>query len=141
MSTLPEVNGRAPEIPPFPYSWNPILRGVERIWRRFKDPEKIHQQSYLQGLGDGALLMARTLEHHINNENSPVTGYAELLGGRPSVQADTVATEFLSLITEGSKGISRFINLATNIRRVLISTHQTVVPIIDLGENREVKTQ
>ena len=42
---------------------------------------------------DGALLMARTIAHEINNALSPVVGYGELLVQRLRSRGDTLAAD------------------------------------------------
>ena len=51
---------------------------------------------------DGAMLVARTVAHEINNALSPVVGYAELLGLRPAVAADPKAADFVRQIGEAA---------------------------------------
>ena len=51
---------------------------------------------------DGALLVARTVAHEINNAISPVLGFAELLALRPAVAADRSAAAYTRHIAEAA---------------------------------------
>jgi len=51
---------------------------------------------------DGALLVARTVAHEVNNALAPVLGYAELLGLRPDLAADPAAMSHLQAIMDGA---------------------------------------
>jgi transcriptional regulator with GAF, ATPase, and Fis domain len=51
---------------------------------------------------DGAMLVARTVAHEINNSLSPVVGYAELLGMRPAVMGDSQAATYVNLIGQAA---------------------------------------
>ncbi len=61
---------------------------------------------------DGALLVARTVAHELNNALAPVLGYAELLTQRPSVAGDpkalTFATEIAADAREAAETVRRF---------------------------------
>ena len=52
---------------------------------------------------DGALLVARTTAHEINNALGPVVGYADLMGLRPAVQADAVLASYAERIGTAAK--------------------------------------
>ena len=51
---------------------------------------------------DGALLVARTVAHEVNNALAPVLGYAELLGLRPDLAADPAAMSHVQAIMDGA---------------------------------------
>ena len=51
---------------------------------------------------DGALLVARTAAHQLNNALSPIVGYAELLDMLPSVRNEPTARSYVALISESA---------------------------------------
>jgi len=51
---------------------------------------------------DGAMLVARTVAHEVNNALAPVLGYAELLGLRPDLAADPTAAPYVQAIVDGA---------------------------------------
>lgn len=51
---------------------------------------------------DGALLVARTAAHQLNNALSPVVGYAELLATLPQVRDNPTARSYATLIGESA---------------------------------------
>jgi PAS domain S-box-containing protein len=67
---------------------------------------------------DGALLVARTVAHEINNALAPVAGYADLLATRPGVKADSQATLFVEFIASGAQDIARKIARLQRIVRL-----------------------
>ena len=52
---------------------------------------------------DGAMLVARTVAHEINNALAPVVGYAELLGMRSGVAQDPQSATFAKLSVEAAE--------------------------------------
>jgi GAF domain-containing protein len=66
---------------------------------RLRLEEDRNQRSRL----DGAMLVARTVAHEINNALAPVVGYAELLGQRPAVAADPQSAAFTKLICSAAE--------------------------------------
>jgi GAF domain-containing protein len=67
---------------------------------------------------DGAMLVARTVAHEINNALSPIVGYAELLGQRPGVAADPPAAEFARLIGEAAEDAASKVSRLQRIVRL-----------------------
>lgn len=51
---------------------------------------------------DGALLVARTAAHEINNALAPVAGYAELLANRAQVAADPQMSSYVACIRQAA---------------------------------------
>ena len=65
---------------------------------------------------DGALLVARTAAHQLNNALSPIVGYAELLSLLPAVRSDPTARTYATLIGESAAGAS---NLVQRLQRIV----------------------
>ena len=65
---------------------------------------------------DGALLVARTAAHQLNNALAPIVGYAELLAMLPSVRADPTARSYAALISE-SAGVAA--DLVQRLQRIV----------------------
>ena len=61
---------------------------------------------------EGALLVARTVAHELNNTLAPVLGYAELLMDRPGVAEDPQALAYASSIARAAA------HTAAKIRRL-----------------------
>jgi hypothetical protein len=80
---------------------------------------------------DGALLLARTAAHAINNALGLATGYAEMLIGHPAVAADIDLARYAATVLEGAREaaerLSRF--------QQLVRLEETPSP---LGEDRPV---
>ena len=60
----------------------------------------------------GALLVARTAAHEINNALSPISGYAELLAMNPAVAGDPQLSAYVARIAAASE------NVAVTVRRL-----------------------
>lgn len=67
---------------------------------------------------DGALLVARTVAHEINNALSPVVGYAELLSVHPAVAADPTACKYAQLIVEAGDQVAQKVHRLERIVRL-----------------------
>ncbi|CAA9303382.1 MAG: hypothetical protein AVDCRST_MAG77-5861 [uncultured Chloroflexi bacterium] len=55
---------------------------------------------------EGALLVARTVAHEINNALAPVVGYTDLLSIRPAVAGDAMAMAYVRRIADAGTDIS-----------------------------------
>ncbi|HEU5317629.1 MAG TPA: GAF domain-containing protein [Chloroflexota bacterium] len=69
------------------------------VLERIQQETARHERARL----DGAMLVARTVAHEINNALSPIVGYAELLGQRPGVVSDPPAADYVRLICEAAE--------------------------------------
>ncbi|HET7772046.1 MAG TPA: GAF domain-containing protein [Chloroflexota bacterium] len=67
---------------------------------------------------EGALLVARTVAHEINNALTPITGYAELLSVSPSVAADEQAAGFARRILWASTDVATMVTRLQQIIRL-----------------------
>lgn len=94
---------------------------------------------------DGALLMARTAAHELNNALMPISGFAELLASRPAVAADAQARAFAGLIAGGAADMTLRVRALQQIVRIAEAEFEPAgVPVLDLarsthpeGEGRE----
>ena len=78
------------------------------------DPEELAERARL----DGALLVARTAAHQLNNALSPIVGYAELLAMLPSVRNDPTARSYAALIAESATGAAQLVQRLQRIVRL-----------------------
>lgn len=67
---------------------------------------------------EGALLVARTVAHEINNAMAPITGYAELLSLNPVVAADEKTVGFARRILWASTDVAAKVKLLQRIIRL-----------------------
>jgi signal transduction histidine kinase len=67
---------------------------------------------------DGALLVARTAAHQLNNALSPIVGYAELLGMLPAVRRDPTARSYATLIGESASNAAELVQRLQRIVRL-----------------------
>ena len=83
---------------------------------------------------DGALLVARTAAHELNNALSPVLGFAELLATRPAVATDPRARQYVENIAEAATQAADIVRRLQNITR--LEEDESVLgpdyPILDL---------
>ena len=70
-------------------------QGVSKAEARLREAEQ-------RGRMEGALLVARTVAHELNNALSPVVGYAELLALEPAIAASPTAARYVALIAEAA---------------------------------------
>jgi PAS domain S-box-containing protein len=80
---------------PITFDGAPAAQVIARDITERRRLEEAHEQRLRL---DGALLVARTVAHELNNALSPVMGYAELLADRPAVEGDAVAREYARAI-------------------------------------------
>jgi GAF domain-containing protein len=80
---------------------------------------------------DGALLVARTVAHDINNALSPITGFADLLAMRPSVAADAQAAQYAARVAEAAESVADKVHRLQQIIRL----EETASP---LGPDRPI---
>jgi len=80
---------------------------------------------------EGALLVARTVAHDINNALAPITGGEDLLGTLPTIAHDPTASAYLNMIVAAATSV------ATKVARLqgIVRLDQTETPI---GPNRPV---
>ena len=67
---------------------------------------------------DGALLVARTAAHELNNALSPVLGFAELLATRPAAAADPMVAQYVRHISEAAAQAADIVRRLQNITRL-----------------------
>lgn len=81
-----------------------ILRRVSAlVARRVQQEVALRAQRERALRLDGALLMARTVVHEVNNALSPVTGFAELLLVDPAVQSHAKLQDYAHQIFSGAQ--------------------------------------
>ena len=85
---------------------------------------------------EGALLMARTAAHRINDALAVVVGYTELLAHDPTVRADPRLTTFAR---EALAGCLRAAEDLTRLQRIVRLEEDTAValprPVLDLDRS------
>ena len=67
---------------------------------------------------DGALLVARTAAHQLNNALSPIVGYAELLTMLPGVRDNSTARSYADLIGESASSAAELVQRLQRIVRL-----------------------
>jgi signal transduction histidine kinase len=67
---------------------------------------------------DGALLVARTAAHELNNALSPVVGFADLLSSRTAVTGDAEAMQYVERITAAAEEAAEIVRRLQNITRL-----------------------
>jgi len=67
---------------------------------------------------DGALLVARTTAHELNNALAPVVGYADLLALQPEVMRNVTVAAFVSLIQEAAANTTTLVQRLQRIVRL-----------------------
>ena len=67
---------------------------------------------------DGALLVARTAAHPLNNALSPIVGYAELLAMLPAVRSNPTARSYAALIGESAASAAHLVQRLQRIVRL-----------------------
>ncbi|HET7771976.1 MAG TPA: GAF domain-containing protein, partial [Chloroflexota bacterium] len=88
---------------------------------------------------DGALLVARTVAHELNNTISPVVGFAELLASRESISRDPIAATYVAAIRTAADDTAdrvRRLQLITRLERVE-SPLGPDRPVLDLERSTE----
>jgi uncharacterized membrane protein len=81
-----------------------ILRFAFRLAVRFARQQEELQEARSRAVRlDGALLVARTAAHKVNNALSPVTGYAELLAHSSAVRSDPQLAVYAAHVLEASE--------------------------------------
>jgi PAS domain S-box-containing protein len=78
------------------------VRGIVAVYRNVTERRRLAEEREARVRLDGALLMAHTVAHQINNSLCPVVGYAELLGLRESVRRDPAAAGQVELIARAA---------------------------------------
>lgn len=86
---------------------------------------------------DGALLVARTVAHEINNALVPVVGFTELLSLRPAVKMDPVARRYLTLMEEAAASMTEKVRRLQRIIRLEETTEHLGPdqPILDIARS------
>ena len=82
---------------------------------------------------EGALLMARTLAHRVNNALALVVGYGELLGQHPAVRADPRLIKYAQAARDGGLQAAAELSRLQRIVRLVEDTSMALpFPILDL---------
>lgn len=99
---------------------------------------RLRERDEIRSRLDGALLVARTVAHEINNALAPISGGADLLGTLPALQEQPAAA-YLKMIVDASA------QAAARVRRLqrIVRLEETVSPlgperpILDLDRSTE----
>ena len=113
-----------------------VMVGVLDLTDRHAQETAAREQARL----NGALLVARTAAHEINNALSPVAGYADLLTLHPAVQDDPVLGSYARLISDAAH------EAAAKVRQLqsMVRLHETTAlsgpdtPLLDLAASSAV---
>lgn len=83
---------------------------------------------------EGALLVARTVAHEINNALSPIVGFTELLALSPKVSADPTLVTYANLILDAGEQVAGKIQRLQRIVRLEEATDVLgpSQPVLDL---------
>jgi DNA-binding response OmpR family regulator len=87
---------------------------TDELERRWQAEAALAERARL----DGALLVARTVTHEINNAISPVVGYAELLSLIPAVGADPTAAGYARSISEAAAHVADRVRRLRQVTRL-----------------------
>ena len=88
---------------------------------------------------DGALLVARTVAHELNNTISPVVGFAELLASRDAILRDSIAATYVAAIRTAADDTSERVRRLQHITRLerVESPLGPDRPVLDLERSTE----
>ena len=93
------------------------ISGIVAVYRNVTERRSLIDKREQRARLDGALLLARTVAHQLNNSLSPVVGFAELAATRDSVAQDPIAANYLRLIAEaGQEATNRVARLQRIVR-------------------------
>ncbi|MBI3970435.1 MAG: GAF domain-containing protein, partial [Chloroflexi bacterium] len=85
---------------------------------------------------EGALLVARTVAHDVNNALAPVSGFAELLGLHPLVRGDVQLESYARLIFDGAAQVAEKVQRLQGIIRLELKPPEQGLgpdkPVLDL---------
>jgi PAS domain S-box-containing protein len=113
---------------------DPEVGGVVAVCRDVTERVGAEQERAATARLEGALLVARTVAHELNNALSPVAGYAELLAMRAAERNDQVAAGYARLIAEAAELAATKVG---NLQRIVrleptVSSDPTVPVTLDL---------
>jgi nitrogen-specific signal transduction histidine kinase len=100
---------------PITYDGAPAVQVIARDITERQRLEQAHEDR--QRL-EGALLVARTVAHELNNALSPVMGYAEMLATHPSVAGDRAAQGYANAILKGAEEVAQIVQRLQRIARL-----------------------
>ena len=115
----------------------PHVRAIVVNYRDISDRKHAEQEHAERLRLDGALLVARTAAHQLNNALSPVVGFAELLAARPAIAQDPAARAYVSQIAAAAEAAADIVFRLQNITR-LEEDHSSPIPdyaILDLEKS------
>jgi hypothetical protein len=107
-----------------------MVAGVARLTARQQADVERAEKARL----DGALLVARTVAHEINNALTPVLAGTDLLLLLPQVAGDSTVTSYLHLIVKGSEEVAERVAQLQRIVRLEEAHTGTpeAIPMLDL---------
>jgi PAS domain S-box-containing protein len=88
---------------------------------------------------EGALIVARTVAHEINNALAPLTGFSDLLSAVPAVARDPKASTYAKLINDAAAAMA---GKVTRLQRIVRLEQDTITlgpdrPVLDLERSTE----
>jgi len=113
-----------------------VMVGVLDLTDRHAQETAAREQARLTG----ALLVARTAAHEINNALSPVAGYAELLTLHPALQDDPVLSSYARLIGDAAHEAAAKVRQLQSMVRLQETTALSGpdTPLLDLAASSAV---
>jgi len=113
-----------------------VMVGVLDLTDRHAQETAAREQARL----NGALLVARTVAHEINNALSPVVGYAELLTLHPALQDDPVLGSYARLIGDAAHEAAAKVRQLQSMVRLQETTALSGpdTPLLDLAASSAV---
>jgi len=113
-----------------------VMVGVLDLMDRHAQETAAREQARL----NGALLVARTAAHEINNALSPVAGYAELLTLHPAVQDDPVLGNYARRIGDAAHEAAAKVRQLQSMVRLAETTalFGPDTPLLDLAASSAV---
>ena len=87
---------------------------------------------------DGALLVARTVAHEVNNALTPVAGFAELLSLRPEISRDATLAACVKMIGDAAEDAAQLVRRLQRIVRLEETAESPLgphLPVLDLDRS------
>lgn len=113
------------------------LNGVVVNYRDITDRVALDQQQHARLRLDGALLVARTAAHEINNALMPVVGYTDLLAIQAAVRADPVCARLVRQVADAAQHVAELVRQLPRITHLeeIPSVLGPDLPILDLARS------
>lgn len=113
-----------------------VARSLARMLERRRLEDALDEAQRENARLDGALLMARTVAHEINNALAPVVGYADLLELAPAVAGDARLLGYVRAIREGGTEAAQRIARLQRITRLEVAEGPTErLSVIDVANS------